>query len=129
MKITLSNLLSLLIIISFQACKQGTTGSETSSVRSDITVAEAKNLLGNNDYVFLDVRTPSEISQGKIENAIEINYRADNFADKIAALDKSKKYVVYCRSGGRSAKTCDLLEGQNFSTVHNMLGGYSSWNN
>ena len=101
---------------------------ENPASAKDISIAETKELLAaHKDIVLLDVRTPDEIAKGFIPGALTIDYRADGFADKLATLDKSKTYIVYCQSGGRSAQAADLMTKQGFGTVYNMLGGYGAW--
>jgi rhodanese-related sulfurtransferase len=48
----------------------------------------------------VDVRDPSEFSQGHIPGAINIPTAV--FASNSGVLDKEKRIVVYCNSGGRS---------------------------
>jgi len=48
----------------------------------------------------VDVRDPEEFSEGHIPGAM--NLPLENFAAGSGALDKEKKIVVYCNSGGRS---------------------------
>lgn len=80
------------------------------------------------DVVILDVRTDSEVAEGMIEGAIQIDYRGENFRDEVAKLDTSKTYVVYCRSGGRSSAASKMMtEELGFSKVNNLLGGYSEY--
>lgn len=59
--------------------------------------------------VVLDVRTPDEIAEGKIEGAIELNFFDDNFQQEVLKLDANKSYYIYCRSGRRSANACAFL--------------------
>ena len=42
-------------------------------------------------------------------------------------LNKSKKTVVYCRSGRRSATASDILIEDGFERVYNVLGGINEW--
>lgn len=122
--------LFILFIISFSilscASEQGNSISSDTPIRN-IEVSEANKLLGNTNYVILDVRTPAEIAEGKIPDAIEIDYQADDFESQINKLDKKKRYVVYCRSGGRSAKTCKMMNAAGFENAINVTGGYESW--
>ena len=62
------------------------------------------------DAVILDVRTEEEFESGYIEGAQLIDIRQpQEFMDSIQALDKTKSYFVYCRSGARSGQACQLL--------------------
>jgi rhodanese-related sulfurtransferase len=97
---------------------------------TDLTQVEFKNIEANlsEDVILLDVRTDSEVAEGMIEGAIQIDYRKDNFRDEVAKLDSSKTYVVYCRSGGRSASASKIMtEELGFKHVNNLLGGYSDY--
>lgn len=95
---------------------------------TNIGAGEINSLLKDNpDLVLLDVRMPKEIAGGKVKNALEINVLSPNFSKKIANLDKSKPYLVYCRSGNRSAKACNKMSKQEFGKLYNLQGGYSSW--
>lgn len=77
--------------------------------------------------VILDVRTPEEFDQGFIANAVNIDYRGDNFQSEIAKLDKSKTYFVYCLSGGRSASAASYMQSNGFKSVINLDGGILAW--
>ena len=78
--------------------------------------------------VILDVRTEAEFSEGIIANAINIDIqRGQNFVTEIEALDKNKNYYVYCRSGMRSAKACDIMNQLGFENAYNLIGGIIEW--
>ena len=79
------------------------------------------------DAIVLDVRTPKEVAEGTIENAIIIDYRLNDFTAKINTLDKERAYFVYCKSGNRSIKTCRLMENCGFKQVTNLTGGWVAW--
>lgn len=55
------------------------------------------------DAVVIDVRTPEEFDEGHIEGAQLLDIRSAEFAAGVAELDADQDYVVYCRSGNRSA--------------------------
>lgn len=97
----------------------------------DVTVQQAKALIDNNtsnsSFVILDIRTASEFASGHIAGAINIDYYDPTFQTQIAALDRTKIYVVHCRSGARSGSAMPVFESLNFQTVHNMLGGMNAW--
>jgi rhodanese-related sulfurtransferase len=78
------------------------------------------------ESVLLDVRTPEEFQEGRIPHAINIDVTDGSFPKRVASLDKSKTYFVYCRSGGRSLQACSIMKGLGF-TVINLTGGIMSW--
>lgn len=101
--------------------------TQTDPMVKNVDVTEFKSLMANENTVVLDVRTPDEIANGKIANAAELDFFADGFDAKVAQLDKSKTYLVYCKSGGRSGKTCNKMAAQGFKNVYNLKGGYKAW--
>lgn len=76
---------------------------------------------------FLDVRTPEEIADGMINGALKIDFRAKDFKDQLDKLDRSESYIVYCKSGGRSSKTADIMQQMGFSSIYNLEGGYTAF--
>ena len=101
--------------------------TEQAAVYQDLSPAEFAERIGGKNTVLLDVRTPAETAGGVIEGAIEMDYRASDFAQKVSELDPDKTYLVYCASGGRSGKTCGKLNEMGFAKVYNLKGGYSAW--
>lgn len=53
--------------------------------------------------IVIDVRTPEEFGEGHVEDAELLNVQAPDFPERLDALDPDAEYVVYCRSGRRSA--------------------------
>lgn len=74
----------------------------------------------------LDVRTPGEFNEENIEGAVNIDVMSPYFAERVAELDKSKTYYVYCRSGGRSGQACGVMADMGFKT-YNLAGGIMGW--
>ena len=78
--------------------------------------------------VVLDVRTDAEVADGIIPNAIHIDiYKGQGFIDEVEALDKTKNYYVYCRSGNRSGQACAIMEQLGFENAYNLEGGILEW--
>ena len=94
---------------------------------TDLTGDQVAALIADTNVVFLDVRTPMELRAGKIGNAVHIDYMAGDFESKIANLDTSKTYVVYCHSAGRSPKAFNALKKQGFEHVLHYPGGWAEW--
>lgn len=95
----------------------------------DLTKAEWKEQIKQDDNaVILDVRTEGEVEEGYIPEAKNLDiHKGQGFVDEIENLDKSKNYYVYCRSGGRSAQACSLMDQKGFENTYNLLGGFSEW--
>ncbi len=92
----------------------------------ELSPEEAKNLLekeGEN-IVLLDVRTPPEHYQQRIPGSELIPM--DDLRFKFGELPKDKKYIVYCRSGERSAFATYFLRHMGFE-AYNLTGGIISW--
>jgi len=80
------------------------------------------------NVVVLDVRTEDECNEGIIPNALNIDiHKGQAFISEIEALDKEKKYYIYCRSGARSAKACEIMNELGFEHTYNLLGGMLEW--
>ncbi len=71
----------------------------------------------------IDVRTPAEFAEGHLEGAVNIDWQDTGFADAVSALDKDGTYVIYCRSGNRSAQAIDAMTSMGFTDLTN-AGGY-----
>ena len=75
------------------------------------------------------MRTEDEFESGKIPGSLNIDiYKGPEFVAAIEALDKSKNYYVYCRSGVRSAKACAIMNELGIENAYNLLGGIIEWN-
>ncbi len=65
----------------------------------------------------VDVRTPGEYAEGHLEGAVNIDVTASDFAENLAELDPGADYVVYCRSGNRSAQAAARMADAGFTSV------------
>jgi rhodanese-related sulfurtransferase len=85
-------------------------------------------LKADSNAVILDVRTEDECNDGIIENAITVDiHQGQAFINAIEQLDKTKNYYVYCRSGARSGKACELLNEIGINNAYNLTGGMLAW--
>jgi len=90
-------------------------GGKTSSEDARELVASGATLL--------DVRTPGEYAGGHIDGAL--NIPVQQLGNRVAEVPKDQPVVVYCQSGGRSARAAALLKQSGYD-VHD-LGGMSRW--
>lgn len=105
-----------------------TTNSQVVNEVKNINQSEFQKLAKESNSVIIDVRSPSEISEGFIDGAtLFIDYNGKDFESKIDKLDKTKSYIIYCRSGGRSASAAELIASKGFKKVYNLEGGISNW--
>lgn len=75
--------------------------------------------------IVVDVRTEAELSNGIIENSINIVYDPE-FANKLSDLP-SQPIFIYCASGKRSAKAAQILRDKGYSPVYELEGGFNNW--
>lgn len=93
----------------------------------NIPPADAKTYLETEKPVLLDVRTPEEYAAGHLANSILIDYRAADFKDNLNKLDKTVKYLIYCRSGHRSGLALQIMKELGFADYHDIAGGINAW--
>ena len=77
--------------------------------------------------VLLDVRTPAEFAAGHLAGAKNLDVQATTFATQLAALDKTARYVVYCRTGHRSTVAGQQMLAAGFTKVVDLAGGITAW--
>lgn len=103
-------------------------GGCTKSTGADLTVDQVADMIKTDkEIVVLDIRTPQEYASGHIPKAINIDYYSPNFKGELSKLDKNKKYILYCRSGRRSASALEIAKGLGLNNSYNMLGGMLKW--
>lgn len=95
----------------------------------NITPAEFKEIRANDENaVVIDCRTRAEISMGHLDHDMHLDIMDPSIRQKIEELDRSKTYLIYCRSGNRSASLCNYMSTQGFDKLYNLAGGIISWN-
>lgn len=99
-----------------------------------VSAEEAKALLDEQGYVYVDVRSVPEFEAGHPEGSYNVplahlgpNGMAPN-ADFLAVMQKTfptdAKLVVGCRSGGRSLQAASLLQSAGFTNVVDQRAGF-----
>ena len=95
----------------------------------NINAMEAAKMLEKNpDMMVLDIRTPEEFNSGHIPTSINIDYKAENFELEIKKLDRSKTYLMHCRSGRRSTAALDTFRKHRFDHIIHIDDGILGWN-
>jgi len=97
----------------------------------DLSPAEAREVLGKRTgdprFVLLDVRTPKEFREERIEGAVMVDYLSPVFRDEVAKLDREKTYLVYCRTGNRTKGALLAMRELGFRNVLHLAGGITKW--
>jgi len=82
---------------------------------------------GNKNFVIIDIRTPEEFASGHIQGAINMNYHSDTFIDDLNKLDKTRTYLVYCRTGRRSSDGVSIMIRLGFKDIYRIQGDIVRW--
>lgn len=118
MKVRLFLLLMVLGVVSF---------ANAQTVKTVAAADFEKKAAAVKDKIILDVRTAEEYKEGHLPGASQIDYYGTDFKSQVSKLDKSKPIFVYCKGGGRSASSCEILKDLGFKEVYNLQGGITDW--
>lgn len=113
--------LSILLIVACSCVKQQEGVSLVDANKFETQMKEPTSQI-------VDVRTAGEFASGHIANAVNFDVTSGDFETQIATLDKEKPVMVYCRSGGRSARAAGVLKEKGFKQVYDLDGGIIGWN-
>jgi rhodanese-related sulfurtransferase len=106
---------------------------EANAAIDTLSTDEARQLVGREDVLFVDVREASEVANGKIPGAMHAPRGfLEFYADPTSPYHKpelasARRLVVYCASGGRSALATKTLKDMGVENAANMLGGFNLW--
>ena len=98
-----------LSLLSLVACS-GDSGSSHSTTFQNAT------------SILIDVRSPDEFAAGHVEGAINLDFESGALESELSSLDQNAEYMLYCRSGRRSALATALMVEAGFTDVTD-LGG------
>ena len=107
---------------------------EAEAVIETLSVEAAKNLHGDENVTFVDIRDVREVKrEGKVAGALhaprgmlefwvdpDSPYHRDVFAT-------GNKFVLYCASAWRSALAAKALQEMGFGPVAHIGGGFTAW--
>lgn len=92
----------------------------------NIKAEDAYKLVSKVDDLFvLDVRTPFEFQQVRLEGARLIP--VDQLKKRINELPKNRPILVYCAVGSRSSQVVNYLARHGYPELYNLYGGIYSW--
>jgi len=101
--------------------------SEIKKRIKEATPQQVVDLLRSRDVQLADVREKDEWDAGYIPGAVHVpkSYLEQWAEDRIP--DKSKKTILYCAGGVRSAMAADTLAKLGYTDVVSMSGGFNRW--
>jgi len=92
-----------------------------------MSVDEAADLHGNEDYAFIDVRRMDEYVEGHVEGALFIT--VDDLLSRIEELPEEKKLLFICAAGVRSGLACEMAAAMGYESdkLYNVEEGTPTW--
>lgn len=111
---------TLAFVLTLGACGNSSSGSTGSDEADAADAADAAAISMTEDTVILDVRTAAEHAGGYLEGAQLLDFTSGQLAETLPTLDPNAPYLVYCRSGNRSAQATQLMTDSGFSDVTDM---------
>ena len=100
------------------------TGLKPPSMRN-LSPAELKSLLDQNQVRLLDVRQAEELEIARIEGATHIPL--NELPGRLGELDPAQPVAALCHHGVRSEMAGRLLERNGFTQVTHLSGGIDAW--
>jgi rhodanese-related sulfurtransferase len=116
---TISAVIASLLALSGCDEKQDTAKKTTVSPR------EVYERRMDEKALIIDVRTPAEFKQERIEQAV--NKPLDSIEKWVNELPKDKTIYFVCRSGSRSGIAQRIAAQRGYTDAYNMAGGMIAW--
>ena len=109
------------LLVVFAACQSKDKGYKT------LDVDDFAASIAHGGAQCVDVRTPSEYTEGHIQGSININVMDSSFSEMAdSLLQKGEPVAVYCRSGKRSAKAAEILVQKGYEVLE-LSHGFNAW--
>jgi hydroxyacylglutathione hydrolase len=90
-----------------------------------VSAALAADRLAAGDTLAVDVRTPNEVQEKRVEGSVSVPL--NHLTERLAELPKDRPLLVYCAGGYRSSIAASLLQANGFDHVTEMAGGFTAW--
>ncbi len=104
------------------------TENKLNGIGSSYTPFEVKKKIDNNeDFIFLDVRSPQEFDEMRIEDARVKSIPLGKLRDSLDELPKDKEIIPFCKISLRGYEAQRILVGEGYTKVKYMDGGIICW--
>jgi rhodanese-related sulfurtransferase len=95
----------------------------------EVTVDEVRRSRENgDDLVLIDTREDSEWTAGHAAGSIHLCKGVIERDIEKEVPNTSRKLVLYCGGGYRSALAADALQKMGYTNVYSLAGGWRAWN-
>jgi rhodanese-related sulfurtransferase len=108
--------------------------SEAKQRIENLTVDDVAAELESGDAVVVDLREPAELAAtGRIPGSVHVprgmlEFHADPSSPyHLAQLDPSKRVILHCAAGGRSALAAATLKDMGYERAAHLDGGFTAW--
>ena len=100
----------------------------------NLSPSQVNEELSNSNTTLIDIREAEELKQnGRIRGSVHaprgmLEFYADNSLPyHKPEFDKSKRIILHCASGGRSALAASTLKQMGYDNVAHLDGGLKAW--
>jgi len=97
---------------------------------TELSITEFQKEMLEDESIVIDARTPEELEQTGIiwgKDTLHIDVLKVDAWQKIQKLDKTKNYLIYCRSAGRTKHMQAYMQAEWFMYVKDLEGGIENW--
>lgn len=108
--------------------------AEAKTQVENLDVEAVERELDSGEAVLVDLREPEELTEkGRIPGSVHVprgmlEFRADPSSPyHQEPFDPSRRIILHCASGGRSALGAATLQAMGYSNVAHLNGGISAW--
>jgi len=109
----MKRLAAVSIAVALAGSLAGCSGSSSKSADAAAEISEEKVT----ESIIIDVRTPEEFAAGHLDGAINYDFEGGALEAALADLDPNSTYVLYCRTGRRSALAAKIMKNDGFVQV------------
>ena len=100
--------------------------TDQSGISATYTPAQTMELIKQKkNLVIIDVRSPEELREGKIENSTLIPFM--DIMKGNYNIPHDRPLLLICAVGGRSYAAMQILSRKGYKEIYNLQGGISAW--
>lgn len=119
----LATMAALTVAVAACSSAEADGGDADAAVAVVIDADQAVEMLGaRDDLQIIDVRTPAEFDAGHLTDAELLDVQDASFTEQLGPLDTDGAYLVYCRSGNRSAHAVSIMRDLGFTELYDAGG-------